>query len=372
MKIGIITFHRAVNYGAVLQSYALCKKVRAFENVECDIIDYRSKFIENYYNTWYLFAPRNWKRLLSYILFNGNLKPNKERLFSFLKRNRCLNGDTIDTIQRLKETEQEFDRIITGSDQVWSPLAAGFDSAYFITFCSDTKMRGSYAASIGVSSIPESLENEYRLRLEGFNNYSVREQSAKNIILKLFPNANVTVDVDPTLLLSGDDWRKDISLNDIRPSIIKNQKYVLVYCISPSEKLFDIAKKVANELECEILYITDRWRSQRGVCNLRKINIDEWLYLFDNAQYIVTDSFHGTAFSINLGKQFYTYQDINNKRSTRILSLLGDLQLEKRIISEETGANIKCKIEYDNIHTRLEFLRKNSTENLRSIVYGNK
>lgn len=370
MKIGIITFHRAVNYGAVLQSYALCKKVRSFENVECKIIDYRSKFIENYYNSWYLFAPRNWKRLLSYILFNGNLKPNKERLFGFLKRNQCLNNKPIETLPELKDTELEFDRIISGSDQVWSPLAAGFDSAYFITFCCDNKKKGSYAASIGVSTIPESIENEYRIRLKGFNNYSVREKSAKDIIQKLFPNANVTVDVDPTLLLSGDDWRKVISLNDIRPSIINNQKYVLVYCISPSDKLFDIAKKVAKDLGCEILYITDRWRSQSGVQNMRKVNIDEWLYLFDNAQYIVTDSFHGTAFSINLGKQFYTYQDINNKRSTRILSLLGDLQLEQRIISEESGANVNCNIDYEDIRRQLEILKQRSTDNLRSIVYG--
>lgn len=370
MKIGIITFHRAVNYGAVLQSYALCKKVRTLENVECGIIDYRSKFIENYYNTWYLFVPKNWKRLLSYILFNGNLRPNKERLYGFLKRNICIDGSPIMTNQSLKEIVHKYDRILTGSDQVWSPLAAGFDSAYFLSFCGEKNKRGSYAASIGISTIPESLENEYRIRLEGFNNYSVREQSAKNIILRLFPNTNVTVDVDPTLLLSGDDWRKVISLNDIRPCIIRHQKYVLVYCISPSEKLFDIAKRIAKNLKCEILYITDRWRSHSGVFNLRKVNVDEWLYLFENAQYIVTDSFHGTVFSINLGKQFYTYQDINNKRSTRILSLLSDLQLVERIISKESGANINCNIEYEKIHTQLEQLRKKSTENLLSIVYG--
>lgn len=370
MKIGIITFHRAVNYGAVLQSYALCKKVRSFESIECDIIDYRSRFIENYYNFWYLFIPKNWKRLLSYILFNGNLRPNKERFYVFLKRNKCLEGSPIMTIQSLKEIVPKYDRILTGSDQVWSPLAAGFDTAYFLTFCNDNKKRGAYAASIGVSTIPESLENEYRIRLNGFNNYSVREQSAKSIIQRLFPNTNVTVDVDPTLLLSGDDWRKVISLNEIRPCITHNQNYVLVYCITPSAKLFDIAKKVAKDLECEILYITDRWRTQSGVRNLRKVNLDEWLYLFDKAKYIVTDSFHGTAFSINLGKQFYTYQDINNKRSTRIISLLGDLQLEKCIISKESEVDVNCNIEYEKIHTQLEHLRQNSTENLRSIVYG--
>ena len=159
-------------------------------------------------------------------------------------------------------------------------------------------------------------------------------------------------------------------MNEIRPCITHNQNYVLVYCITPSAKLFDIAKKVAKDLECEILYITDRWRTQSGVRNLRKVNLDEWLYLFDKAKYIVTDSFHGTAFSINLGKQFYTYQDINNKRSTRIISLLGDLQLEKCIISKESEVDVNCNIEYEKIHTQLEHLRQNSTENLRSIVYG--
>lgn len=369
MKIGIITFHRAVNYGAVLQSYALCTKIKDMLHIECDIIDYRSKFIEHYYNPWCLLLPKNWKRLVSYIIFNGNLRPSKERFFSFLKRNNCVGNSVLRTENDLIKISEKYDRIITGSDQVWSPLAAGFDSSYFLNFCIDSNKRASYAASIGISKIPESLKCDYRDRLSGFHNYSVREKSAKEIIMNLFPNENVTVDVDPTLLLTGDDWRNVISRKYIRPSLIDKSNYVLVYCISQNKELFNIAFNIASKIKCEVLYISDRWRKQKGVKNLRKVNIDEWLFLFENAQYIITDSFHGTAFSVNLGKPFFTYQNRNNKRSTRITSLLNDLQLEDRIVFNSEKVNIEKDIDYCLVHEKLGLLRIESMSNLKSIIY---
>lgn len=368
INVGILTFHRAVNYGAVLQSYALTMACRNKCGVNCEIIDYHCPFIEQYYNSRFLLLPRNWKRLISYILFNGNIFPNKKRLESFLEDHNCLSNRAFFSEENLNAIVDTYSSIISGSDQVWSPLAAGFDRAYFLTFVEEKNKKRSYAASLGVSDLTEEQLNEYGIRLSGFHNYSVREPSAKDIIEKILPSTRVTVDVDPTLLLNRQEWLSSICDERIRNKIKKLDSYILVYCISENSSLFCLAKKLSLMLNKKVIYINDKWRPRVGVINISKCNIDEWLTLFLKASYVVTDSFHGTVFSVIFGKTFCTFQALNSKRSTRILSLLSALELEDRIINEKLVLFPSTEIDYFKVYTRLDRLRANSLNNLKSIV----
>ncbi|MBR8709111.1 polysaccharide pyruvyl transferase family protein [Bacteroides pyogenes] len=366
-KIGVLTFHRAVNYGAVLQSYALVTACNSHCHVICDIIDYRSKFIEDYYRTSCLFLPKNWKRLVSYIIFNGNIFPNRTRLVSFLYRHNCILSDTPVFSKDLKKYSSNYDRIIVGSDQVWSPLAAGFDENYFLSFVEEPNKKCSYAASIGVPELPSNLTSIYRDRLRNFNNYSVREDSAKRLIENVIEK-NVTVDIDPTLLLSKEEWKNSIDLHNIRPSIKRLDNYLLIYCISERKEIFEIADIMGKMKHKEIIYINDRWRPKKHVDNIKNCNIDEWLFLFMNASIIITDSFHGTAFSLNFEKQFVTFQSVSNKRSTRISSLLKAVDLEQRIVHDSTSVECIENIDYLLPRKSLELLRNRSVLNLNTIV----
>lgn len=370
MKIGIMTFHRAANYGAILQAYAL-RSVLCKTGNEVDIIDYRCKFIEDYYCFVKLFLPRNWKRFLGYLIHNGNLRPNKELFFSFLKNKNMVTTKQYYTDEQLDDLNLEYDMFVSGSDQVWNYITAGFDKNYFLDFVDDDKKKYSYAASFGISKLPIEYEDEYRKRLSGYQNYSVREEAGKKIIRNLLKK-NATVDLDPTLLISREEWEslKDINNKKI-PSIIKGQKYVLVYMIAEDLKLISVANEIAKKIDAKVLYINDRWKRRKGALNIKNVTVEEWLYLFCGADFVVTNSFHGVAFSINLNKQFLVVKDKSNtKVVSRIDNILNKLGLSKRQV-DDIQKGVYCaseNIDYCSVNHLLEEQRKESINHINELV----
>ena len=369
MKIGILTLHRAVNYGAVLQAYALTKKCIDLD-AEAELIDYRCKFTEDYYNVFKLFLPKNWKRLSAYILQNGNLTPDKELLFSFLKRKGILSEEVYYDNKHLGLANDKYNKFIVGSDQVWNPRTAGFDKAYFLDFVYDNQKKASYAASFGISSIPVELQKIYGDLLSGFSNYSVREKTGRVIVQDLLGRCP-TVNLDPTLLFEKEEWFASINYDFIRTELKKLKEYILIYTISQNENMIRYAKKISKNNNIPVLYINDRWRKTRGLINLRKINIDEWLFLFKNASVVVTDSFHGTAFSVNFERNFVTFQESFSKKSSRIVSLLEATGLKTRLFNEKSILELSdvFPINFDEANKKLYSLRNESISDLRRIIY---
>ena len=364
MNIGIITFHRAVNYGAVLQAYALCRAIREL-GFDCEIIDYRSLFIEEYYDFKCLLKPKNWKRLISYILYNGNLFPDKDRFTAFLRDNHVL-SKTRYSHDSLTETNQIYDCFITGSDQVWNYAAAGFDKSYFLDFVLQEEKKNSYAASFGFETIPQALEDTYRNLLRSFSHISVREETGKKIVQSLV-DKDVTVDLDPTLLLTADMWHEAAAGTE-KTELTKKNDYVLLYMIGEDKNIIRIARRIAKDKKTDVLYITDRWRDHIGITNLRKVSVNAWLELINGAKYVITNSFHGTVFSILFNKQFAVIQNkkLQNK-SSRIQTLLSALQLQERYAySEESAlAVIGSGIDYDAVNKRLHEKRAESIADLK-------
>ena len=351
MKIGIVTFHRAINFGGVLQAFAL-QNILKIKGYDCEIIDYYCPFIEAHYRTKNYFTILQLKRFFYTLLYNGELKRNIKGFEKFLANYLKISKNKYYPIN-LVEINEYYDKFITGSDQVWSPTCAGFDSGYFLSFVTDNSKKISYAASFGTKELPFSKTEEYINRLKQFWAISVRETSGSKIVYDLI-GKKVKVVLDPTLLLKKQQWEE---LFDDKK--YHKEKYILVYMISEDKRILELAKKMSRKTGKKVFYINDRIYKTKGVENLRKVTPDEWVRLFLNADMVFTNSFHGIAFSINFNKEFYAYYLQGNlSANERIINILSIFCLENRLEKKE----ICCleSIDYEKINKKLEVLRNES------------
>lgn len=323
MKVCIVTFHSAYNFGAVLQAYALCQ----YLNDKCDetrILDYHNRKIDDTYKlprlSDYISVPkRSISKLMQYVMYKGKRK----KIDNFRERlpltKRYDEGHT-------ETADAEADVFIAGSDQIWNYELIGRDSSYFLDFAKD-KITCSYAASFGVNKIPEEYRDFYEEGMNNLDSISVRESNAVELVNSLCCK-ECSLMPDPTLLLDAEKW-SEVS----KEPNIKNP-YILIYKITKEENLISFAKKLSRETGLPIVYIPNDIKS--GIVRTTKFNVgpDEWLGYIKNAEYVVTNSFHGTAFSIIFGKKFFTEVSATaNTATSRSYSLLRLFGLEDRIIS---------------------------------------
>ena len=361
MKCGIITFHRAINFGAVLQTYALNKTIENL-GVNCEVIDYYCPFLENHYKPFRIKDLFNIKKMAIIFLKNGYTKDNRINfeLFSekYIKKSLKIYRTHSDLIQ----CNEEYDTFITGSDQVWSYYCAGFDKAYFLDFVIDRHKKNSYGASFGVSKIPDEYRNKYRELLREFENISVREKQGVEIVKNIIEK-NATQVLDPTLLLTKHEWMSITVDND------KKDKYLLVYLLAENKSIIKLAKKIAEEKNIKIIYINDRLFKKSGMNNVGKIDPAKWLSLFLNAEYIVTNSFHGVCFSINFHKEFYMqYLPEPAKVNSRLENILSLFDLSDRCIYNMSTLNLENKVDYTKVEKKLNEERKKSIDFLKTII----
>ena len=351
MRCGIMTFHRAINYGAVLQAYALRRFVIENYNVDCDVIDYRAESIEKMYA-----YPRfsiNPKALVKKFL----AAPKRKKFESFLYTKLQI-GKSV-TREQLEEESEKYDLIITGSDQVWGKSRIGVDHSYFLDFVADTEKKASYAASMGAGTIDAENSEKYRTLLETFAHISVREHEAK-VSLEQLLHRPVEESIDPTLLLNREKWQR------IVPGKFAGKKYVLIYMLTNSDSILSLARKIARERNLVIFNITDAYRSESGIRNLRGLGPEEWIDAFLNASYIVTNSFHGTAFAINFHVDFNTEVSKGiSKRGTRITDLLKLAGLEDRLLD---GEPVTDSIDFSSCDAELRKQRVKAQDYLRRIL----
>lgn len=203
-KIGILTFHRALSYGANLQAYGLQNFL--FDNgVDNEIVDYRCQYmIDHYQKTFRTVNGNKLKGFAWNLLTAKSVKQKKffteEFVTKYLKMSKPYNSENI------SRANDEYKAFITGSDQVWSPTCVGFDPVYFLTFA-DSSKKYSYAASIATNKIPDSAKDDYINRLKDFSGLSLREETGAELISELI-NREAFVNIDPSMLLKREDWDK--------------------------------------------------------------------------------------------------------------------------------------------------------------------
>lgn len=355
-----MTFHKSNNYGAILQSYALQKVIKnyghevEFINYDCDyinkpykIVNLKKKGIGNY-----LFG------VIGYICYMPRRKKCNEfrKYFSYSKG---VNQKNIDELSDL------YDLYITGSDQVWNYKLTNNDYNYLLDFVKDPKKKCSYAASIGLKSIEVNVKERYIQLLSEFNKITVREEKGKKLLNSLIYN-DVNVALDPTLLLNREDWMQ------VTHNYRSKEDYILVYQLGFSSRMMNFIKKLASKDNCRVIYVP----FPIGKYIKSKFNLTcgpaEWLGLFKNAKYVVTDSFHGTIFSIIFHRKFYTeISDQNRAIGSRIDDLLCKLELQDRLIVNNDNEISDNNIDYNAVDKILEQERKKSMLLLEDILKNN-
>lgn len=361
-KTAIITFNQAINFGAVLQMYALQNVLKTQVGVKADIINYKSKSLSKTYEKK-KFSELISPRMMYHILFNnGYIRFNFKGFESFLSNNLEMTSE-VSTKKDLSSLNDLYDYFITGSDQVFNPYCSGFDGNYFLSFVSDKNMKFSYAASVGLENIPVELENYYKDYLNSFCRISIREITGANEIKRVC-GIECSTNMDPTLLLDKSDWEKlmaDLPSNADTP-------YLLLYALSEDKNMLKFAKKIAKRKKLKVIYINDRLFRPKGMLSLRNVSPEQWLRLFANANSIVTNSFHGIAFSINFEKEFYPfYLNKNTRVNSRIRDLLDLLNLQSLVINDNNDTLMNENIDYSEAREILKNEKNKSISYLREI-----
>jgi len=363
LKIGIVTYHRPINYGAILQVYALQKTIKKHD-VECEIIDYRNSTMENKHKKVRLTDAKNVKQVIKNILTyrNHNMKYDKFRQFA--EKNLCISRAFYD-LDELVNIENEYDNFIVGSDQVWNYKINNMDPVYFLQFVRDTIKRNSYAASFGIKTIPEEHRNKYTMYLKDFNKILVRESQGATLVSELTAKDSSVV-LDPTFLLSKEEW-----LQVSEEAEVNEEKYILVYAFGGSKHIEPLATNISKETGLKIKQIKNTYRKSRNISYIKSAGPSEFIKLINNAEYVITNSFHGSVFSIIFNKKFFVeLLPSSIGTNSRLEDLLNLFSINDRIIDSSNSQVINKKIDYMTISKTLEIKKEESMEMLSKVIFG--
>lgn len=334
-KVGIVTIYNYTNYGNRLQNYALTKLL---ENEGIQVINGISVFTkDDWINRTENTIKRFIKRLVLYSSIkdriyyepkplDGLLALREKRFLEFSNRFAIIEAPIICSSHKqayAKLREKGVNYFITGSDQIWNPYYEAKEYE-FLTFAPKEK-RFSFAASMGVDSIPEEAKWYFKKNLLDMNYISVREERAAEIVKEL-TGRTADVTLDPTLLLDKTEWEHIAK----KPELYIENKYICTYFLGEvPEAVKTFAKEIGlpiyalNSIDSPELYILDP---------------AEFLYMIQNASYVLTDSFHAVAFSIKLNKEFYVFdrkEDGVSSMFSRIETITKRFGLENRIQSRD-------------------------------------
>lgn len=360
-KIGILTFHRAHNYGAVLQAFASQECLKELGH-DVYFIDYENKKLMDIYKTF------NFRRIISRnpILFFKRLKKEIETYPVKRKRSKAFDEFIERNLLISSHIDEEYinsyyDYVYIGSDQVWNfHLTRGFDKYYWgqIKHSNSNLRIISYAASMEVLTLSEADKKEISQNLKNIDSISVREDSLKENLESL-TNRNISVVADPTLLLGREFWSKFAT----KPKVDK--PYLLLYQVRSNSKNELMAKNIAKKLGLEVVFLSARIDAQNStIC--KAASPSDYLGLFKNASFILCSSFHGTVFSAVFQVPFYSIL-MNDGKDSRSLSLLNFLNLKHRAISDENQF-VEEPIDWKQVEGRLDEIKKSSLNFINSVI----
>lgn len=368
MKIDIITRHSVPNYGSLLQSYATQKAIEKLGH-ESEIINY-TRYEERYENlAKSLVKGKKWdKNAVLRLIYKLIQTPNYSRMYKKFAEYRkgFLNETKLEygNIQELEQNIPEADVYCSGSDQIWGKIGTeNYDEAYFLEFAKEKKCIA-YASSFGKTELNEELEQNLERLLRKYKRILVREDSAEKLLQDREFN-NVKQVLDPTLLLSRQEWCELAKKSEKELP----EKYILIYQLHDNKEFDKYAKMFAKSRNLKLLRISPSlYHFTRSGKLVYLPTQFEFLRYFENAEYILTDSFHATVFSIIFNKQFLDILP-SNKTGTRIESILRLFEIDTRILSNyEDMTLIDKNIVWDNVNKRLEEERMKSMNLLRDAI----
>lgn len=346
--IGVLTFHSSQNYGAVLQAFALTKKL----GLKSEVIDYYSKSvysydspisvnkygkitIKNILKTIYKF-PYNLIRLIIFDNFRENYLPISERIYNK---------------KELEDISKKYKVIVTGSDQVWnSDITKNDSDLYYLNFSADAK-KYAYAASLGKNDFNDIEKNIISNIGQNYTKITVREEKLQKNLQKLKVESEVVV--DPTLLLTKNEWLEIASKKKIQ------QDYIFVYLLEETKEIIEVVNEASKKYNLPVVHLGKKKLFDNVLLNDYKMSPADFLSLINGAKYVITNSFHGTVFSLIFNKKFISVP--HTTRSVRQENLLERINLKERLTKnvEELQKN------YEDVN--FDKLRKRSLEIIEEI-----
>lgn len=366
MKIGILTWLHNGNYGSILQAYALQKALRN-QGYQTENIDYAPstvKKVENLIknkNSLKLFLEKWDAYCAKKVAGSPRELSEKQKKFDDFRENYINITQRYSSPKEVATIDGEFDAYICGSDQIWSPVL--LNPVFYFDFLSDTERKIAYACSFGVSSIKGKKATKITNYLNRFDYISVRESSGCEIVKSLTGNV-VPVMPDPTLLLQRTDWDKVSRYN------LNLNNYIFCYFLSWNEDYWKYVENVSQQLGYQIVIVPSvKQTYQVDAKILKNIGPEEWVGLVKNASYVITDSFHGTVFSIIYNKPFTVlkrFSDDNPRsQNSRIYTLLEHYNLTNRLGINTDIFNLQ---EYTKVNSQVEYDRRYALEWLNNVL----
>ncbi len=361
-KVALLTMFKVPNYGSVLQSYA-SQIVLEKLGFHCDIINYPFPN-EWHYNHGYRKGSKL-RQLTGKILRNIGIKSrywkNRLKIEKFAETHLSLTRQ-FNTLEELELWDwSQYDAVISGSDQVWNPRFMKGDKAFLLSFVPDNVKKISIASSFACSSIDGIFSQRYKKYLSRFDAISVRDNQGITVIENLGITTPVKSLLDPTLLLSADEW---IDTLKIRQSGDTNYilVYILKYAFDSVSAIYDIATEVQRQCDnAKLIFIGDVHENivkEFDNAEFRKIlDVKEFVTLFANARAIVTSSFHGTAFAVNFAKPLVALTPCGG--DDRQISLLKKLGIEHCAVNPDKSID-DVSINYlsENCTSKLSLFRE--------------
>ncbi len=364
MKTGIITIHSAYNYGSALQAIASCEAVRYLTEQDAEIIDFQPDDIMAMYSLDIRKNIGSIKDFIKFIITCKSRRLKKQAFDSFWKKNDCLSADCYKDQEDLYRCNQNYDCFIVGSDQVWNPeIVKETFPAFCLDFVDEDKKKISYASSFGVKSIAEKKLAFLNRSLRSFDAISVRESEARNI-LNQEVRENTVVVCDPVFLLSADQWKKK------EKEISLPKEYILVYCVEQDKEFRKKIRELGERLNLPIVDVGTAANPKNYVgLHWDSIGPAEFLYAVSHANYVITNSFHGTAFSVIYKKKFIV--KAHSTRGVRMKNLLDKVGMLDRLVQGEESVDLllqKIQKEVSEKNIKLEQYVKESKQYLKEAI----
>lgn len=365
-KIGILTYHTGFNYGASLQAYALMTTVNKLVG-NCEIINFET---EDFLSTREMFSrnPKSLKEVIKIITrlpYKSDLL-KRQQLFDDFTDRYLVKSPLYRTEKEVIENAVNYDTIICGSDQIWNMDDSSRYAANWIYFLNFPKKqrRISYAASFGKwVNKADNYQDKFIPWLKKFDKLSVRETSGVEYLRK--KGLNVSLCIDPTLLLDKEEYEKICAPKQI------SKKYILLFSWNGSKGVINAAKIISKKLGLPVLNIVPPPRAMFSSIE-RKLDVGpcEFISMIKNAEFVVTNSFHGTVFSTIFHKPYISVYD-DNRPDVRMESLLKQLNFTDHLQNADS-IDIGCifNTDFNDLEEKINLVRKDSLNYLKEALNG--
>lgn len=391
-KIGIITVHFYHNYGSMLQAFATQYAIEEYCNCTAEIIDccppgmfyatehaYNFNHPNDYYFTRNSFGKKGgfkdfiesqilhkYKFFRQLIWYIRNLQGDQTdyRNFTSFRKNYHLSKHFYKT-EDLYDNPPLYDAYVVASDQVWNAFITYNNPIYFLTFAPQNAIKLAYASSIGLPEIPQHVKTNFIKGIQHLDFVSSREKESADLLSRLTKKKALHV-LDPTLLLSKSEWEHYADPQKV------GYKYVLTYFLQPTDYMYQLAQKVATDLQLPIIHIDNKiGQKNDNAIFSGPVTVEKWLRLFLDATIVVTNSFHGMAFSTNFNHPFITtlrWKDSNISMNARHRSFIEQFNLYNQFFKEGELPSLKnYQIDFTEINQKLIYERRKSLNYLSQI-----